>query len=83
MLYDNCQIASKLGKWSDGYWTVDKHIMKLKSQGTGWKRLYRGQPTKAASRYERMREKRRFLDHIMWSKAAMPLCLRRDFNWEG
>jgi hypothetical protein len=51
---------------------VDKHIEILKSQGTDWNRLYKGQPTKAAFRYERLCQKRRFLDHMRWSKAVMP-----------
>jgi hypothetical protein len=79
-LYYDCQKASKLGKWLDGYWRVDKHIKNLEAQGTAYKRSYKGQPTKAAFRYERLCQKRRYLDLMMWSKAAMPLCLRRDLK---
>jgi|GEM_PF-748026 len=66
-LYYDCQQASKLSKYNDTYWRLDKHLKKIQKQARFGGRTYEGIPTKAACCYNRLYEKRRLMDKLRWT----------------
>jgi hypothetical protein len=53
-LYYDCQRSSKKERPMNCFFLLEDHIEKLKKKNTGYKRVYRGQPTKAAKRLQRL-----------------------------
>lgn len=49
-LYYDCQHASKLDKYNDNFWRIDKYVSKISKVSCRGKRTYKGELTKAAER---------------------------------
>jgi hypothetical protein len=77
-LYYDCQQASRFNRYNDAYWRLDSHIKKLKAKGKGWKRNYKGQPTKAAQRYQRLWEKQNLMEKLRWHPDFVPKAVRGE-----
>lgn len=69
-LYYTTQKASRLSYYNDYYWQLEDHIMKLKAKNEGWKRTYKGEPTRAARRLQRLQEQQERLDELRWTLGA-------------
>lgn len=65
-LYYDCQRTSKLERPMNCFYLLEDHIDKLKSKGTGHKRVYRGIPTKAAQRLRRLKNMAHEKDMERW-----------------
>lgn len=81
-LYYDCQLASKLSKYNDTYWRIDSHLDKIKRVSAHGNRTYRGKPTKAALRYERLFKKQCLMDELRWTLGA-PRSLRGMLQEDG
>lgn len=71
------QVSSKIYKYCDEYWRLDRQIKKLEEE-TRNQTNYNGKPTRRFKRLERLREKQRRADHLRFTRANMPKKLR-DF----
>jgi hypothetical protein len=81
-LYYDCQMASKLCKYNDNYWRIDKLLEKLKKQSCYGRRSYAGLLTKKAVRYNRLSLKQAQMDELRWTLGA-PKSLRSLLGGKG
>lgn len=73
-IYYPLQISSKLSKYNDRYWEVERELEKLgKKKET---KTYKDKPTKTALRMKRLEKERDKMDILRWSPLAMPKSLR-------
>ncbi|SMO90934.1 hypothetical protein [Gracilimonas mengyeensis] len=72
------QVSSKIYKYCDEYWRLDKQIKKLEEE-TRNQTHYNGKPTRRFKRLERLREKQQRADYLRFTPAHMPKVLRD--NW--
>ncbi len=75
-LYYDCQQSSKLNKYNDNYWRIDKHLAKLKKEACRGNRTYNGLLTKKAVRYNRLYWKQCRMDDLRWT-AGVPKSLHK------
>lgn len=66
-LYYDCQIASKLNKYNDMYWRIEKHLESISRPSKRGSRKYKGKPTKAANRFNKLYDKQIVLDELRWT----------------
>ncbi|MDB5147093.1 MAG: hypothetical protein JWQ57_1113, partial [Mucilaginibacter sp.] len=74
-LYYPIQLSSKMDRYNDRYWELDKQLTADRSR-----RLithYKGQLTKRAVKRQKLELLQQQMDYLRWSSAAMPLNLRR------
>ena len=79
-LYYDCQMSSKLGKYNDNYWRIDKQLSKIEKAACRGNRTYKGKPTKGANRYNRLYEKQQWMDEARWT-IGVPKCLKKDIKF--
>lgn len=72
------QVSSKIYKYCDEYWRLDRQIKKLEEE-TRNQTHYNGEPTRRYKRLERLREKQRRADFLRFTPAHMPKVLRDSF----
>lgn len=75
-LYYDCQHSSKLYKYVDNYWRIEKQLAVLQKEACRGRRTYNGVPTKKAERYNRLFEKQSVMDELRWT-AGVPKSLRK------
>lgn len=75
-LYYDCQQSSKLNKYNDNYWRIDKHLAMLKKDACYGNRTYNGLLTKKAIRYNKLYRKQYRMDDLRWI-AGVPKSLRK------
>ncbi|TKK65429.1 hypothetical protein FC093_20170 [Ilyomonas limi] len=73
-LYYDCQQSSKLNKYNDNYWRIDKHLNAIKKEACNGKRTYKGILTKKAQRYKKLSLKQWEMDDLRWT-AGVPKAL--------
>ena len=66
-LYYDCQQTSKLNRYNDNYWRIEKHLEKVKKEACHGKRTYKGELTKAAQRYNKLVYKQGEMDQLRWT----------------
>lgn len=66
-LYYDGQISSKLGKYNDIYWRIDKHLSKIKKITQYGQRTYKGLLTRNSVRYNRLYWKQCKMDKLRWT----------------
>lgn len=71
------QVSSKIYKYCDEYWRLDRQIKKLEEE-TRNQTHYNGKPTRRFKRLERLREKQWRADYLRFTPEYMPKVLR-DF----
>ncbi len=64
-IYYNGQIASKLSRYNDRYWDLDKVVNRIESNGL--KTKYKGRPTKIKERLNYLQEQRDYYDFKRWT----------------
>lgn len=72
------QVSSKIYKYCDEYWRLDKEIKKLKEE-TRNQTHYNGKPTRRYKRLQRLIEKQKRADYLRFTPAHMPKALRDNF----
>lgn len=72
------QVSSKIYKYCDEYWRLDKEIKKLKEE-TRNQTHYNGKPTRRYKRLQRLIEKQNRADYLRFTPAHMPKLLRDSF----
>jgi hypothetical protein len=73
------QVSSKIYKYCDEYWRLDRQIKKIEEE-TRNQTHYNGKPTRRFKRLERLREKQRRADFLRFTPAHMPKILRESFR---
>lgn len=73
------QVSSKIYKYCDEYWRLDKEIKKLKEE-TRNQTHYNGKPTRRYKRLQRLIEKQNRADYLRFTPAHMPKVLRDSFS---
>jgi hypothetical protein len=74
-LYYVCQHSSKLWKYCDNYWKIDKLLKAMAKQAGQGRRTYRSKLTKRAIRYNRQSLRQTKMDHLRFT-AGVPKSLR-------
>jgi hypothetical protein len=74
-LYYDCQHSSKVDKYNNNYWRLDKHLNKIEKTTKRGRRTYDGLLTKKACRYSRLHLKQWKMDELRWT-LGVPKCLR-------
>lgn len=69
-LYYDCQQSSKLSRYNNNYWRIDKHINNVKKQTCEAKRRYNGKLTKRACRQQRLLNKQNLMDELRWTEGV-------------
>jgi hypothetical protein len=80
-LYYDCQQSSKLSKYNDTYWRVEKHLEKIKKEACRGRRKYKGILTKKTQRYKRLIKKQMVMDDLRWT-AGMPKSIWKSMQDE-
>ncbi len=73
------QVSSKIYKYCDEYWRLDKEIKQLEGE-TRNQTHYNGKPTRRYKRLERLKEKQCRADYLRFTPAHMPKILRESFE---
>jgi hypothetical protein len=76
-LYYDCQQSSKLSKYNDNFWRLDKHLLKLEKVALRGERTYKGLLTRNAERFNRLTNKQCEMDELRWT-LGVPKCLRNE-----
>lgn len=74
------QVSSKIYKFCDEYWRLDRQIKKLEEE-TRNQTHYNGKPTRRFKRLQRLRDKQRRADYLRFTPAHVPKILR-DFMFD-
>lgn len=77
-LFYPTQTSSKLSKYNDEYWLLDKRIKRLESEIRN-QTHYNGKPTRRYKRLQRLRERKERADHLRWLPQHMPMAVRELF----
>jgi len=72
------QVSSKIYKYCDEYWRLDKEIKCLREEKR-FQTHYKGKPTKHYQRLQRLIRKQERADYLRWTPAHMPKVLRDSF----
>lgn len=78
-IYYPSQLSSHLDRHNDKYWRLDKELEQLKNKHP--KRHYRGQPTKALERIERLEREKMYHDRKRWE--VMPKAIVKSMAQYG
>jgi hypothetical protein len=76
ILYYDCQQSSKLSRYNENYWRIDKHLSAIKTQASKGDRTYKGLLTKRAVRFNWLSLKQMKMDHLRWTE-GVPKRLRQ------
>lgn len=78
-IYYPTQTSSKLSKYNDEYWLLDKQIKYLK-KGKRNQTHYNGKPTRRYIRMKRLINKQKKADYLRWLPEYMPISVRKVFT---
>lgn len=78
-LFYPTQTSSKLSKYNDEYWSLDKQIKSLRNEIRN-QTHYNGKPTRRYKRLQRLRDRQERADHLRWSPQHMPMAVKKLFT---
>lgn len=81
-LFYPTQTSSKLSKYNDEYWSLDKQIKSLRNEIRN-QTHYNGKPTRRFKRLQRLRDRQERADHLRWSPQHMPISVKKLFTDSG
>lgn len=78
-IYYPSQLSSRLDKHNDKYWSLERKLEGLR--GKHPKTHYRGKPTKARQRLERMQRKQEYHEEMRWM--VLPVAVMKSMKQHG